>query len=140
MYGYLILRTTGELEVKETKENQAACLDKLYEWLDCDDIENVSILDEKGYYGEGSPTMIIDGCGLYKDKSINVYASSLYQGCGDYIVGDAVLGEFREFPEPDIYPMPIERAMNFKEFFEDFYKKNQKIFKMVKEGSENERE
>lgn len=99
---FILYRTTapiGEIVCCDPGASDLALLHSLYKWIGCENIEVV-------YPTEfASPIfremlMIVDGCGLLKNRDLNPVGVTLYAGpiIGDLIVGRKVIRD----GEPDI--------------------------------------
>lgn len=99
---FILYRTTapiGEIVCCDPGVSDMTLLHSLYKWIGCEDIEVVYPSEYTGPKFRDL-LMIVDGCGLLKNRGINPVGVSLYAGpiVGDLIVGRKVIRD----GEPDI--------------------------------------
>lgn len=99
---FILYRTTapiGEIVCCDPGASDRALLYSLYQWIGCEDIEVVYPSEFKGPRF-ADMLMIVDGCGLLKNRDLNPVGVCLYGGpiVGDLIVGRKVIRD----GEPDI--------------------------------------
>lgn len=99
---FILYRTTapiGEIVCCDPGASDMNLLHSLYKWIGCEDIE---VAYPSEYTGSTfrDMLMIVDGCGLLKNRDLNPVGVCLYGGpiVGDLIVGRKVIRD----GEPDI--------------------------------------
>lgn len=140
MFGYLIIRPNHEIELVESEDSEFS-LKEFHEKIDCDYIENVRICNPEIVNPlEGlivNPLeglfMVIDEEGKLTGKEVNFLASVLYGSPNDVIMGNVVIGVLKEYPHPDVYKLPLERAKKLKEDLEALKQENKDLLNKVNE-------
>ena len=99
---FILYRTTGpigEIVCCNPGASDRTLLHSLYKWIGCEDIE-VVYPSEFAVPKFRDILMIVDGCGLLKNRDLNPVGVCLYAGpiVGDLIVGRKVIRD----GEPDI--------------------------------------
>ena len=127
MFGYLIIRPNHDIELVES-EDEEFTLEEFHEKIDCEFIENVRICNPEVADPRERLFMVIDEEGKLTGKNANFIASILYGAFDDVIMGTVVLGVLKEYPHPDIYKLPLERARKLKEGLETLKQENIELF------------
>lgn len=111
MYGYLVIKTSGYVGIVES-EDYKFTLQELYNAVGCNSIELVRV--PYTFY------MCVDDNGKMLGKPVNPLATWLYGVENQFIVGDVVfaMDEYLHGEEPDIYKMPLENCVEWKELLD----------------------
>lgn len=102
-FGVVILTTSGDIRMENVSARELS-LDFLRNMVD-GHIEVVHCTSLSGTIFEDL-RMVVDECGLIKEKPVNVLASALYSG--HVIAGDVVLTDFDDLPVPDVYALEFK--------------------------------
>lgn len=132
MFGYLIIRPNHEIELVESEDSEFS-LKEFHEKIDCDYIENVRICNPEIVNPLEGLFMVIDEEGKLTGKEVNFLASVLYGSPNDVIMGNVVIGVLKEYPHPDVYKLPLERAKKLKEGLEALKQENKDLLNKVNE-------